>query len=623
MKQFFLLALIVLAAFNANAQLIINEVSQGVSNGEYVELLVTGTPTCGGSNTVDIRGWIIDDNNSWHATGSGTGIAGGHVRFDSIAQWANVKIGSLIVVYDNANISSFTNDISDSNNDQVYIVPVSSSVLQKNTTLPASGGSMTTYATATTYSGTGVWGILGMANGGDAFHTVSPANYAAAYHAIGWGNNSNNIDIYFSADQGGKVIYMANLVDNDPYNQANYIDTAIAVGETPGAANNSANAAWIASLRQTPAAPAVTLTNPNPLSCSNSTTVLIASTQTPGATYLWSTGTTTANDTVSTSGTYYVTVSDASGTCNTVDSITITASATLDISVSSTPTTCGGTNGSATVTLNTGTATGYLWNNTGNTATISGLAAGNYSVTVTGNGNCSASASVTVSSSNGGTPVNITAGQTSFCAFDSTSICAPDNYTYLWNTGAITKCITVKQAGNYYVTVTDANNCTATSNTVAISVLPAPPVSISVNGDTLTSYNASGYQWYRDGVLIPGATSATYVTTQGGSYTVVVTGVNGCTAQSLPVVVTGIDAITLQQQFSIYPNPLTGNNWTIEAGKDLMGARYSIFDNNGRLVYTSEIAGPKTTVDADMARGVYWLKVSSGATTFTTKLVKL
>ncbi|HRG90253.1 MAG TPA: T9SS type A sorting domain-containing protein, partial [Chitinophagales bacterium] len=167
------------------------------------------------------------------------------------------------------------------------------------------------------------------------------------------------------------------------------------------------------------------------------------------------------------------------------------------------------------------------------------------------------------------------------------------------------------------------NNCTATSNTVAVSVLPAPPVSISVNGDTLTSYNASGYQWYRDGVLIPGATSATYVTTQGGSYTVVVTGANGCTAQSLPVVVTGIDAITLQQQFSIYPNPLTGNNWTIEAGKDLMGARYTIFDNNGRLVYSSEIAAPKTTIDADMARGVYWLKVSSGAVTFTTKLVKL
>lgn len=628
MKQFSLFAALVLVTLSTRAQLIINEVSQGTGNAEYVELLVTGNPTCNSTNTVDIRGWIIDDNNSWHGS---SGIAGGHVRFDSIPQWANVKIGSLILVYNDVDITNLTNDETDANNDFIYIVPLSSTRLQKNSTLPASSGTMTTYAVPGTVYTTGntiTWSVLGMANSGDAFHTVSPANYAAAYHAIGYGNTSTAVDIYFTGSQGGKVIYMANLVDNNPFNQANYIDTVIAGNETPGAPNNTANAAWIASLNnngQPYTGPVVTLSNLNPLSCSNSTTVLVATTSTQGALYTWSNGITTANDTVTTGGTYYVTVSNAAQTCSTVDSITITSSSALSIATSSTPTTCGATNGTATVTVNNGTASSYLWSNSGNTATISALAAGNYTVTVTGTGNCSASASVTVSSSAGGSPVTITANQTSFCTQDSAQVCAPtgNGLTYLWNTGAIASCITVKQAGNYYVTVTDNNGCSAESNHLAISVLPSPPVSISVSGDTLTSYNANSYQWYRNGILIPGATSAKYIMTQPGSYTVVVTGANGCTAQSLPVVATGVDVVTLQQQFNIYPNPLTGGNWTIEAGKDLLGAKVAIFDNNGRLVYSSEITTPTTVIEAEMARGVYWLKVSRGQNNFTSKLVKL
>ena len=70
MKNLTLLFAFILLTISSQAQLIINELSQGASGTkEYVELLVTGTPVCGGTNTVDLRGWIIDDNNSWHASG--------------------------------------------------------------------------------------------------------------------------------------------------------------------------------------------------------------------------------------------------------------------------------------------------------------------------------------------------------------------------------------------------------------------------------------------------------------------------------------------------------------------------------------------------------------------------
>ncbi len=633
MKQFSLLFTLILTATASNAQLIINELSQGPAGSqEFVELLVTGTPTCGGSNTVDLRGWVIDDNNSWHATGAGTGIAAGHVRFDSIPQWANVKIGSLIVIYNDADTSSsihaLTVDTNDANNDYVYVIPVSSSVLQKNTNLPASNGTMTTYAVGgTTYSPTGTWSGLGMANSGDAFHTVSPANYSVAYFAIGWGNVNTALNVYYSLAQNAKDIYMTNAVDNNPFNSANFVDTTAAT-ETPGAPNNPANAAWIHSLNnngQPFVTPTVSFNNPAPLTCSNTSTVIIASSTTTGAIFNWSNGVIGANDTITTGGKYYVTVSDAANTCSTVDSITITSSSTLSISTSSISTSCGNSNGTATVTVTSGTATGYIWSNSGNTASISNLPSGTYTVTVNATGGCSATASVTVNSSIG-TTVTITSNKLVFCADDSAQICAPNGFNaYVWSTGATSACIYVKQAGNYYVTVTDNSNCTAESNHIAIAVHPQPPVSISVNGDTLNAYGASSYQWYFNNNLINGANTSMYITPQSGNYSVLVTDTNGCTALSnaTPVTVTGINDLTIENGLSVYPNPLTSGRWNLEIENNLLGASLEIFDNTGRLIYQSEIRNQKSEIRLDFAKGVYLLKISSGKNIFTKKLIRL
>lgn len=295
----------------AYGQLIINEASQGPTGAkEYVEFLVTGNPVCGSSNTVDLRGWIIDDNNSWHAAGSGTGIASGHVKFDSVANWANVKIGSLILVYNDADMSAptaaLTADETDSNNDCVYIVPVSSPLLLKNVTLPLSGSTMTTYAVAgTPYTTSGNWTPLGMANGGDAFHTVSPANYAVPYHAVGWGNNTAQVNVYYSGAQGGLVIYMANTNSNNPFDAANFINGDANTQETPGAPNNAANAFWIASLNnqcQTFTQPSVTR---NLSLCPGQSIVI-------------------GGNTVSSPGTYYDTIPAVTG-CDTLRTNIVTA----------------------------------------------------------------------------------------------------------------------------------------------------------------------------------------------------------------------------------------------------------------------------------------------------------
>src|SRR4051812_39184006 len=80
-----------LFSFELKAQLVINEVSQGASgNKEYVEFVVIGTPTCTTIPCIDLRGYIIDDNNGTFATGAGTGIANGCIKLSNDALWSCV-----------------------------------------------------------------------------------------------------------------------------------------------------------------------------------------------------------------------------------------------------------------------------------------------------------------------------------------------------------------------------------------------------------------------------------------------------------------------------------------------------------------------------------------------------
>jgi len=145
---------------------------------------------------------------------------------------------------------------------------------------------------------------------------------------------------------------------------------------------------------------------------------------------------------------------------------------------------------------------------------------------------------------------NITiSGTTNLCAGSTVSLTASINspsYTYQWFkngvaiTGETTASLTVNTAGSYYVKVT-GGACVTQSNALNVQIVV---VNISVNvpatdiifpGQTkaiavTTSAVTPTYVWYRNNVVIAGATSATYNATQNGTYKVVVTQTTGCPA---------------------------------------------------------------------------------------------
>jgi hypothetical protein len=190
------------------------------------------------------------------------------------------------------------------------------------------------------------------------------------------------------------------------------------------------------------------------------------------ASYLWSSGATTRTIIVSTSGTYSVTVTNASG-CSASSSVVASPFTPPVPQISGTPGFCAG--GSTVLSTSAGYAS-YLWSTGATSSSITVSTPGIYSVTVIDNNGCSGSTSLTVSVF--ANPAPVIAGTLSFCAGTSTTLNAGPGYAgYLWSTGATTQTIVVSTVGTFTVTVTNANGCSASAsvNTTNTGSLPAAP----------------------------------------------------------------------------------------------------------------------------------------------------
>lgn len=181
---------------------------------------------------------------------------------------------------------------------------------------------------------------------------------------------------------------------------------------------------------------------------------------------------------------------------------------------SSTNASCfGGSDGSATVSVSNGTANyTYSWSNgsttIGTTSTsnvLNGLVAGTYSVTITDGNSNTATASATITEPSSIVSSLITSDASCAGATDgsinvsSTGGLSP--YTYLWSNNVQGSTISNLVAGNYSVTIVDANGC-STTDQAAIN----QPVALALVYDSLVSPSCFGNN---DGSAIAKATGGT------------------------------------------------------------------------------------------------------------------
>ncbi len=442
--RYFLLLISVFSLSISQAQsLRINEVSQGASGSkEYVELVVTGPTLTNCSSQpacLDLRGWILDDNNGYFSNGvlTGTGLAAGAIRFSNDAFWQCINPGTIILVYNDNDINAGipANDLSNTDANCKLVIPVSSALFERHDSAPNT--------TSMAYSNTGWvsggnWGPISMANGDDSFQIYAPSNTNTPVHGVSWGNNNSNNFIFFSGAAGGLVFSCDNNTSSDFSLQANWISAPVASGQTAGIANSTNNSALLSGMNLNcgSASPITVTVTPVDATCqaacSGSATLTVSGGQAPYQTPVWSNGTTASSLSNLCAGNYSVDVTDANG-CVGTQSFTISSGATFTVSTSGNVSICSG----ETTTISASGATTYNWDNglgAGSSFQVSPNATTTYNVTGTTNG-CSANASliVTVVPS-----PNVFAGNDQIlCSGDSIALSGSGAANYIWDNGVV------------------------------------------------------------------------------------------------------------------------------------------------------------------------------------------
>lgn len=317
-----------------------------------------------------------------------------------------------------------------------------------------------------------------------------------------------------------------------------------------------------------------------------------------GNTYAWSNGPNVATNTVAptTTTTYTVTITDTNG-CTDTETQVITVNP-LPVAAIAIAETSGNTDNDGDICENdpiTLTATGgsaYEWSTTETTDAISPtLAVGmhTFTVTVTDANGCTdsqivdvevfpeATATVVITETSG-----LVNNDGNLCLNDQLTLTASGGTTYVWNTGASGSVLNdFPPVGmqTYTVTVTDANGCTASTET-AVEVFDLPIADIAVT-DMSAEFDDDGLICAGDNATLTASGGTTYVWSDGSmsdilsvspavglhTYTVTVTDANGCTdTEDIDVEVFALPMPTIA---IVETSGTTNNDGMLCAGDDL------------------------------------------------------
>jgi len=81
-------------------------------------------------------------------------------------------------------------------------------------------------------------------------------------------------------------------------------------------------------------------------------------------------------------------------------------------------------------------------------------------------------------------------GKTTFCDGDSVKLSGPTGYAYyLWSSGEKSSSITVKKSGTYYLTLKNADSCSAISNSISVTVNKVPTSAFTIDSTFCLNMN--------------------------------------------------------------------------------------------------------------------------------------
>lgn len=431
---------------------------------------------------------------------------------------------------------------------------------------------------------------------------------------------------YASAQGGTGTLQFA-------WDDANAQSTATATGLMPGiytlvvTDDNACTASVQATIGFVNNAPTVSVGNDVQLCAGSSQSV---SATTGLVSYLWNTGATSSDITVSMAGSYTVIATDTNG-CEGFDTLEVVVNALPVVNLGNDTSFCAGN----AVVADAGAGFSiYAWSTNSTAQTVVITTSGTYRVTVTDANGCSGTDTkiVTVNA----LPVVNLGNDTSICVGTSLTLNASGGagQTYSWSTGATSASIVVNQINTYSVTVTSSAGCTNSDQILMLGFNPNPIVNLGPDtticaGSSifLTPGTYSTYNW-STGSKLPQIQVST-----ANTYSVTVTNSNGCVGSDSRVVSlqvcgnVGVEEVALQQAVAVYPNPIASTGFFIANNGQEDIVSIQIIAITGEVVASSNAiisAGNNAEITAlnNKAAGIYIVSVSTKSQTAVYRLIK-
>jgi len=356
---------------------------------------------------------------------------------------------------------------------------------------------------------------------------------------------------------------------------------------------------------------------------------------TPGnASYYWSTGDTVSSIVVSQAGTYIVTITNPS--CTAKDSITIyTGTSSFVLEIGNDTTVCG----LGLITMNTGGGfTSYQWSTGDTLSSIQVITGGLYTVTVSTTDNCLLMDERQINFR--GLPQIEIGSNFSICNGDSVILDAGYGFaSYLWSDNSQNQQITLYDSGIYSVTVTDSAGCEG-FDVVTINTSEVPDANFSfvqgqgleINFTDLSQHSTQNYWDFLGNNIFTaynvGDISYTYPF--AGIYTVKMIASNSCSSDTSEMIInvsTSVTEVTINDTFSVYPNPSDGRIYLKVSDKAIV---YNINIKNAQNQIIKEIKthdentskGRFYTFDISFIdRGIYFIEIVCETGIFYKKII--
>ena len=453
---------------------------------------------------------------------------------------------------------------------------------------------------------------------------------------------------------GVQYQWQKNSVDINGATSQNYTATSNGSYRVVETANGCSKSKTIAVNTASSVSASISTNDPTTL-CNQGTVTMYVNNPIPGYNYQWKnngnniSGATSTSFTANVSGNYSCNVSASCGNTNSNAIIVSIGSFNAQINPSGNQIIC--TGGSMLLSASSGIGFTHQWYKNGNiisgatSSTYSATSGGSYTVFI--NSPCGSGTSPAAVLTENSVSASVSpAGTSTVCSGTPMTFTANSGagYTYRWFRNNVlrpgnSQIINVTSEGQYKVEVSINGSCAVTSNIAVLDVInnPAPvitPTSATIcNGaaQVFTANNFTGvtYQWYRNSVLIPGATAQTYTATLAGQYKVTETAFGCDKTKSAQLTVTscreqGEGAISeVLNNISISPNPFTDQLNIFVLSEKEGNAEIQVLDMLGKIVYRSVITLNQTSeINMDVPAGIYMLAIHTDGKYQVQKIVK-